>query len=207
MPLGASRVAGFHPYFESFRYELWKDLIDGNWRVDFVGTQTDDADYETYKTYCFDNNHEGRSGWTSSQINSGIELWLSQTETPDIVLFSSPGGNDALQGASVEEILPNINAIIDKIQAHNPNITILIEQLAPGHSSIMTGDLKIAFDEMMLHIAQIAQDHTTQTSQVIAVDMSTGFLDDFLADGVHYNLKGAQFIAERYYNALIPYLE
>ena len=28
-------------------------------------------------------------------------------------------------------IVENINAIIDKIQAHNPNITIIIEQLAP----------------------------------------------------------------------------
>lgn len=31
MPLGASRVQGFSPWFESYRYELWKDLIDGGW--------------------------------------------------------------------------------------------------------------------------------------------------------------------------------
>lgn len=28
MPLGASRVQGLTPWFESYRYALWKDLID-----------------------------------------------------------------------------------------------------------------------------------------------------------------------------------
>ena len=30
MPLGASRVQGFTPWFESYRYALWRDLIDGD---------------------------------------------------------------------------------------------------------------------------------------------------------------------------------
>ena len=38
------------------------------------------------------------------------------------------------------------------------------------------------------------------------VDMATGFKDDFLADNIHYNLQGAQFIAQHYYDKLVPYL-
>jgi len=45
MPLGASRVAGARPLYESYRYELWKLLLDGNYDFDFIGTETDPADY------------------------------------------------------------------------------------------------------------------------------------------------------------------
>ena len=122
-------------------------------------------------------------------------------------MFSSPGGNDALQGASLESILPNINAIIDKIQAHNPNVTILIEQLAPAKSTFMNEELTAIFEQIQTVITEITHNQTTATSKVIPVDMATGFSDDFLADNVHYNTAGAQFIAEKYYDKLIPYLE
>lgn len=207
MPLGASRVQGARPFFESFRYELWKDLLDANLKVDFIGTQKDNSFYISYKNYCFDNDHEGRSGWTSDQINNQIENWLNQSETPDIVLFSSPGGNDALQGIDIEEILPNINAIIDKIQTHNPNVTILIEQMAPGKSTFMTPELQTAFDKMKSKITEIVAAKTTSTSKFVSVDMTTGFKDEFLADNVHYNSAGAAFIAERYYEKLLPLLK
>lgn len=207
MPLGASRVQGFRPVFESYRYALWKEIINGDWSVDFVGTQKDIALYDSHQNYCFDYDHEGHSGWTSAQVNNQIGNWLNQTETPDIVLFSSPGGNDALQGASLESILPNINAIIDKIQAHYPNVTILIEQLAPAKSTFMNEELTAIFEQIQTVITEIAHNQTTATSKVIPVDMATGFSDDFLADNVHYNTAGAQFIAEKYYDKLIPYLE
>ena len=168
MPLGASRVQGFRPVFESYRYTLWKEIINGDWSVDFVGTQKDIALYDSYQNYCFDYD---------------------------------------LQGASLETILPNINAIIDKIQAHNPNVTIIIEQLAPGKSSFMDEELTAAFVQIHTVIAQIASAQTTATSTVIPVDMATGFSDDFLADNIHYNEAGARFIAEKYYDKLIPYLE
>lgn len=122
---------------------------------------------------------------------------------PDIVLFSSPGGNDILNGeASFEEIVANINQIIDIIQESNPNVTIIIEELAPGMSSFMTAQLTADFNAMQQEVRTIASEQTTSTSQVITVDMFTGFDDSFLADDVHYNEAGAQFIAERYYDVL-----
>ena len=153
-----------------------------------------------------DNEHEGRGGWTAAQINANIDAWLKSVGDVDIVLFSSPGGNDALNGADFSGIVENINAIIDKIQAHNPNITIIIEQLAPGKSSFMTDEYTLLFAQMKTVIAQIASIQTTTTSMVIAADMATGFTDDLLADDIHYNKAGAEFIAARYYNKLVPLL-
>ena len=36
MALGASRVEGNRPQYESFRYETWKDLIENNYSIDFI---------------------------------------------------------------------------------------------------------------------------------------------------------------------------
>ena len=33
-------------FFESYRYELWKNLVDSNYNFDFVGRQKDYGNYE-----------------------------------------------------------------------------------------------------------------------------------------------------------------
>lgn len=202
LPLGASRVEGASPGFESYRYELWKDLKENNWMFDFIGTQSDNASYSAFNGAEFDIDHEGRGGWTSEQILEGLDDWLSQTGPADIVLLSSPGGNDALQGLSYTQAVSNINNIIDILQADNPNVTIVIEQMAPGRSDIMTTELTEFFEQMQQEVVTIASNQTTAGSQVITVDMFTEFNDTYLADDVHYNVAGAEFIATRYYNKL-----
>ena len=207
MPLGASRVEGARPDFESYRYELWKLMVDGGWDFDYVGTNDDLSSYPSYLGFTFDNDHEGRGGWTSGQILQGIEGWLNETDTPDIILFSSPGGNDALQNLPYEEAVSNINQIIDIIQIANPNVTIIIEQMAPALSSEMTAELTTYFNRMQEEVSSIASAQTTASSNVLTVNMYTGFDDTLLADAVHYNEAGAKFIAERYYTVLTSILE
>ena len=207
MPLGASRIEGARPDYESYRYNLWKELIENNWAFDFVGTQTDNAAYPPFNGAEFDTDHEGRSGWTSGQILEGLEEWLSETASVDIVLLSSPGGNDALEGLPYSEAVSNINAIVDILQSYNPNITIIIEQLAPGRSDIMTIELTEFYEQMQQDVLTISENQTTTISKVIGVDMFTDFNDGFLADDVHYNEAGAEFIANRYYNVLLSVME
>jgi lysophospholipase L1-like esterase len=206
MPLGASRVEG-DDSFSSYRYDLWKLLVDGQWEFDFIGSMDDEQAFADYNGQSFDRDHEGHGGFTSGQILSQIEGWLDQAGTPDIVLFSSPGGNDALLNLSYDAAIENINAIIDIIQTKNPNVTILIEQLAPAQSELMVGDLATYFMQMNEDVESIAANQSTATSNVIVVDMATGFTDSLLADDVHYNEEGAKFIAERYYNVLENVLE
>ena len=54
LPLGASRVEGGRPEYESYRYELWKDLKENNWTFDFIGTQSDYACYPDFESDVFD---------------------------------------------------------------------------------------------------------------------------------------------------------
>jgi lysophospholipase L1-like esterase len=207
MPLGASRVEGNRPSYESFRYELWKDLIENGWTFDFIGTQSDDASYPSFNGLSFDKDHEGRGGWTSGQIADNIDSWLAETGAPDIVLFSSPGGNDALQNLPYDQAILNIKGIISALQNVNPNITIVIEQLAPTRSDAMTTELTTYFNQLKQDIPAIASEYTTSSSEVLIVDMYTGFADSLLADEVHYNEAGAEFIASRYYTVLQSVLQ
>ena len=131
MPLGASRVQGLTPLFESYRFELWKDLIDGGWDFDYVGTETETGSYPNYENLSFDPDHQGKMSWTSEKIFEELESILHETGYPDIVLFSSPGGNDILDGLPYDNVIDNINGIFDFFQHGNPVIVILIEQLAP----------------------------------------------------------------------------
>ncbi len=207
LPLGASRVEGARPEFESYRYELWKSLVDDGWDIDFIGSRCDGAAYPEHAGLSFDVNHEGRGGWTSGQIREGIEGWLGQTGPPDVVLFSSPGGNDALLALPFNDAATNINAIIDLLQANNPNVTILIEQLAPARSDQVSPELSTYFNQLQQEVIEIAAQQTDSASEVIVVDMFTGFTDALLADEVHYNEAGGKFIADRYYEVLVNVLE
>jgi hypothetical protein len=72
-----------------------------------------------------------------------------------------------------------------------------MEELAPGRSSFMTPELTVIFSAIQKEIRTIAGQKTTSTSQVITVDMFTRFTDGMLADNVHYNEIGAEFIATR----------
>ncbi|MEM8965650.1 MAG: GDSL-type esterase/lipase family protein [Bacteroidota bacterium] len=209
MALGASRVEGDRPEFESFRYELWKDLIENGWTFDFIGTRSDEASYPAFNNNNFDNDHEGRGGWTSGQILGGLNDWLAQTGPPDIVLFSSPGGNDILEGLDYDQGISNINAIIDVLQAKNPNVTIIIEQPAQFTSALMIAvpAYADALERVQQEVVTIATEQSTASSRVIPVDMYTGFSDSLMADLVHYNDAGAEFIATRYYNVLVNILE
>ena len=208
LPLGASRVEGARPDYESFRYELWKDLVENDWVFDFIGTQSDQADYPTFSGKDFDRDHEGRGGWTSGQILEGLPGWLEQTGGPDVVLFSSPGGNDMLEGLDFDNAASNINQIIDELRAANPEVIIVIEEMAPGLQELFnSAELSAYYAGLHELVSSIVSEKSTDSSPIIPIDMHTGFSDELLADDVHYNETGANFIASRYYEVLNEVLQ
>jgi len=200
--LGDSRVEGSKTY-DSYRYEFWKDLIDCNWNFDLVGFEIDPIVYPTYQNFIFDANHQGIGGITTYDLLSELPYVLSDIGIVDIVLICI-GGNDALNegSSSIPDALENISSIIELLQSNNPQVLILIEQIAPGLNSMMTSDLIQALYNLNTGIEQLAENQTTISSNVIAVDMSYEWQDSYLADDVHYNSIGAEIVATRYSDVL-----
>ena len=206
LPLGASRVQGDPPNYHSYRYKLWKKLVENGWSVDFVGSQIDPKSYALVDNEEFDPNHEGHIGYTSGQILEELDDWMATVDTPNIVLFSSPGGNDALDFLPYEDAVDNIVAIVQKLQVYNPNVTVVIEEMAPGNAIAMLL-LDNYYTRIQSDMDSLVNYLNTPTSNVVSIDMATGFDDDLLADPVHYNQQGASFISARYYDLLITLMQ
>lgn len=205
LTLGDSRVEGARPEFESYRYELWKLFVENNWNIDLIGSQEDDGAYAKFQDLCFDNDHEGTGGATTSDILATLDQ-VTFEKTPEIVLLGI-GGNDATTTTSTPaEITDRIEMIIEKLRQLNSEVIIFVEQIAPGRSDFMTAELMEDFLEFNSLVATMATNQNTMTSPVIAIDMSEDWSDSYMADLVHYNEAGAKVVAERYYQAIKAYL-
>ncbi len=187
--------------YESYRYELWKKCIQNNYQIDFVGQQYDGGTYPNFMGASFDRDHEGIGGIESEGVLNNLEEVLLQSNHLDAVLLCI-GGNDLLGGDDPQTVIDNIGLIIEEIQNRFPNIIILLEQIAPGNNEIMTNDFTQKLSEFNDLIYNTASTYSNQSSSVIAVDMSTNFNENLLADDVHYNQDGAVFIAEQYYSSI-----
>lgn len=206
LPLGDSRVEGFRPDYESYRYELWKNFVANDWSIDFVGTQQDDGDYPTFQGMTFDTDHEGTGGAQTIDILNTLKS-ISSENTPSIVLLGI-GGNDILDGQkTVAETITNIEKIIDELQSRNANITIFLEQIAPAHSDFMTTDLRNSLNEFNQQIVEIGNKKTTNNSKIVVIDMASNWSDAYMADKVHYNEAGAKVVADRYFEAIEATIE
>ncbi len=203
LTLGDSRVKGKRPTHESYRYELWKNLIDENWTIDFIGPETDTSTYPEYLDQEFDKEYGAYGGYTTSNMLEGLEHMLDAVETPDIVLLGI-GGVDLLVTGDVEQAISNINEMIDILQSNNPDVTIFLEQIAPGVIYVKSQDILQDFNDA---IAETAAYTTTSTSKVVSVDMARDWLNMYLADDVHYNELGAKIVADRYYEAIDEHVE
>ncbi|MEL6672086.1 MAG: SGNH/GDSL hydrolase family protein [Bacteroidota bacterium] len=199
LPLGDSRVEGYRPAHESYRYSLWKLLIENEWDVDFIGSRKDNAMYEAVNLLCFDNEHEGTGGAMTTDILATLAA-INLDRTPDIALLGI-GGNDLLDGELPPiEVVDNLREIIDALQTINPEITILLEEIAPGRSDIMTAEFTSTFNQFNQMVGML--EDLNGSSKVVVIDMAEDWKDTYMADNVHYNLGGAEVVAQRYFQAM-----
>jgi lysophospholipase L1-like esterase len=212
LTLGDSRVEGGRPTFESYRYELWKNLVTaGIQDFDFIGSIEDDGTFEDFKGLPFDLDHEGTGGATTDYTLEIAQRLAKGGNVGDIVLLGI-GGNDLVDEVNtVSQTLENINKIIDVLQSVNENVIIFLEQIAPSRSDFMTPELAAKIDEFNEGILVVAKNQNepvegwTQpitTSRVIPVTMGTDWKDEYMADEVHYNEAGGKVIADRYFTAM-----
>lgn len=189
----------------SYRYSLWKKLIDNDIPFDFVGSMTANFGgspaWPNYQGKTFDPDHEGHWGLRADEISANLPTWL-RAYTPDIALIHL-GSNDHIQGQTISSTIADLSSIIGKLRVVNPNVAILLAQVIPytNHSNSAT------IPQLNSQIALLAQAQTTANSIVISVDQFTGFsVDQDTFDRVHPDASGEEKMATRWANALLPIL-
>lgn len=201
LPLGDSRVQGSPGDWESYRYELWKNLVTNGWSVNFIGRIQDEFAYPLVNGQTFDPDHEGFSGEVSAGMLATLKTY-DATLAPDMALIGI-GINDLADNIStVDAVLDNIFLACLELRRLNPKVTIFVEQIVGARSDRAINGLAETLAQFNAGIADLAANSSTATSQVIAVDMVTGWMDNFMPDQLHYNAAGAKFVADRYFAAI-----
>jgi len=217
LPLGDS-ITHAEVNRASYRYFLWKKLIDAGIKVDFVGSMNTQLDTyskgETpqpdYKGQSFDKDHEGHFAWEVNHIwggrnpnnNTGsgsLGEWMQGYDF-DIALVHL-GTNDAFMGQDNNQTLFEIGAIVAKLREDNPNVVTLLARVIPTSKGEREA---VAVEQLANLIPTIIDDLNTDESPVVLVDMFDGFNTKELSyDGVHPNEKGEIFMAERWFEAIM----
>ncbi len=205
----------------SYRYFLWKKLIDADIKFDFVGSMNTQLDTyskgETpqpdYKGQSFDKDHEGHFAWEVNHIwggrnpnnNTGsgsLGDWMQGYDF-DIALVHL-GTNDAFQGQDNNQTVFEISAVIEKLREDNPNVVVLLARVIPTAK----GEREAAAVEQLASlIPNLIDQVSTEVSPVILVDMFEGFdVNELTYDGVHPNEKGEMLMADRWFDAIVEAL-
>ena len=203
LTLGDSRVEGYRPEYESYRFELWKRLIQTHLSFDLIGPLSDEAEYPLFDGQRFDPDHGGVGGFTTEDLLISLNDFIDDIERPDLILLGI-GGNDLTGDIPLEMIMDHLNQILDLLKNKNPQGLIFLELIAPGHSSMMTPEFQDRLSLFHQAVSHLAEERTDLSIRL--VDQFSGWTDQYLADDVHYNRQGAQRVAERYFEAILSEL-
>jgi lysophospholipase L1-like esterase len=206
--IGDSRVQGFRPLFENYRYELWKNLVENEVDFDLVGPFKDFVSYPTFSNLTFDNDHAGILGDTTLDVINRLDEAFEK-DIPDFVLLGI-GGNDITGGKSIDDVVLNLGVILDEIEIKNNNAIVFLEIIAGVNpNSSRAASLNGLITEFEEKLNKLAEEKSNTSFKVVLVDMNTNFTNNanFYADEVHYSLLGAKEIADRYFKALNTFLK
>ncbi len=141
----------------------------------------------------------GVSGETTSGGLSRLE-WVLKNQKVDIFILEL-GANDGLRGIPVNETRQNLMAIIDKVQAANPDVEIILAgMLVPPN---MGPEYSKAYEVIFPEVAQ-----KKEVDLIPFLLKDVGGVDSLNQDdGIHPNPAGARILAENTWEVLEKYLD
>eukprot|EP00966_Prymnesium_polylepis_P115427 2668105-Prymnesium_polylepis.1 len=207
LPLGDD-VTQSDASLHSWRYHLWKDLVDANasdvfdWAGSLstnrhcgpgcpqgIGPNCDcpDSLWPDYKGISFPRLHEGRSTFTTWELMAGIKAWLgSYTCWPTCVLLHM-GNNDVCQpwSQTADRTVANIRAIVRELQSNAAVDTrVLLAVPIPTCCGAVSDNL-----------APLIRPLANASANVFVVDQADGFDVATMSDGCRPNALGERAIA------------
>ncbi len=202
----------------SFRYPLWKKLIDADLKFDLVGSMKKQfgpgvPPHPDYRGKKFDPDHEGHFAWRTEEFLQGrgfdngsgtgkLEDWLKQYDV-DIVLIHL-GTNDAFNQQGNASTLSELQSLFSLLRADNPEVKILLAKLIPTTRSEKEIVAVASLNEALAGLPKIA---STEKSPVILIDQNEGFDGEKdLYDMVHPNEIGEEKMAEKWFRGIVGVL-
>ncbi len=139
----------------------------------------------------------GLSGETSAGGLSRIDWMLRQ---PVDIFILELGGNDGLRGLPLEQTKSNLQGIIDKVKAKNPNVKIVVAgmMVPPNMGPEYSEQFKTVYPELARK--------NKATLIPFLLDGVGGVEKLNLADGIHPNVEGHKLVAETIWKVISPLL-
>ncbi len=196
MPVGDSITQGGGASYATYRVALAAKLRAAGVRFEFVGSQVTPTPQGPLR-------HEGYGG-KNAEFLAGI-LDAKLAAAPADILMIQAGHNHFAEEKPIPVILAATRAMVATARARNPHVVVVVAQVIPA------GKLpKYAYlPELNVALAALAKELDRPGQRVLTVDLATGFdvAADTIADRVHPNDRGAEKIAQRWAEVLIPLLK
>ena len=147
-------------------------------------------------------NYEVINGGLSGETSAGGLRRINWVLQRDIdIMILELGGNDGLRGIDLSSTKDNLQQIIDRAKAKNPEIEIIIAgmQVPPNLGTDYTKEFQDLYPEL-------AEKNNLTLIPLILDEV--GGRDEFMQpDQIHPNVKGHKVVAETVWETLKPFLD
>ena len=210
LPLGDSITQGGKKEREeyTYRYPLFCMLKDASVNFDFVGSLKTglhgDAKWPDYKGEKFDLDHEGHYGWKTGMVYEKLPGWMKKYPDGCDIALIHLGTNDQGSKDYQKEIIEPLKGIVNLLREKNSKVKVFI-----GHLNFNGGNaLKIR-----PLVEKMAEEISTDQSPVQTVHFYKGWVENPKKKGAdtfdwaHPNPQGQKKMAEKWFEAMKPYLK
>src|SRR5436305_3821665 len=128
----------------------------------------------------------------------GLERLPAHMKRKIDIFILELGINDAFRGVSVDQIQNNLQQIIDKVKARNPDVRVVIAAMQlPNYAA----------DDYVSAFSKIFGDLASRNNAALVPYLLQGVAGDSslnLPDGIHPNAAGQKILAENVWRVLEP---
>ena len=201
MPLGDSITQGLNGSLEekyqvAYRNDLYQNLKNEGYDIDFVGSQT--HGYDVIPP--FDYNHEGYAWWTTHDIADFVYSFL--ISNPADVILLHIGSNDTSPNQDDSSSIEGVRNILNQIDLYesdyNHPIRIILATI------INRRDYHQTVSDFNTNLRNLANDRIATGDQITLVDMEydAGFNSNDYSDDVHPDESGYEKMSNVWVKAL-----
>ena len=173
---------------QGYRGPLWQSFVSAGALINFVGDQTDGP------STLLSQANAGYPGETTAQMLARLPYLLAEEQPQAILLMG--GTNDVTQGIPTATTIANLTAMLNMIDAANPDTHVYLSEITPLEYVSGAPALNAAIDSLVQSASAMGQN----VSLVSQNNFPSG---DVIYDGIHPTDAGYAVMAQNFYNAML----